>query len=243
MRMTVIGYWGGYPSKDGASSAYILEKGNHLLMLDIGSGSLMTYQKYRNVTDIDAVLVSHYHPDHIADVGVLQHALLVEGMITGKYKTVPIYGHTEDRDAFRKLDHRYTKATAYTEAAPLNIGPFFIRFLKTKHSVPCYGMRITDGERTLVYTADSAFQEEWIPFSKDADLLIADCNFYAHQDGGKAGHMNSTEVASIAKAANIREVILSHLPHYGDHNQLLKEAQQIYSGKIQLASEGLTWSG
>lgn len=241
MKLTVLGYWGGYPSKDGATSTYLLEKDDYVLLMDIGSGGLMTYQKYRSVTDLDAVLVSHYHPDHIADVGVLQHALLVEAIITGKHKTVPLYGHTEDRDAFRQLNHRYTKATAYTDADPLKIGPFFIRFFKTKHAVPCYGMRITDGKQTIVYTADTAYQREWIAFAKDADLLIADCNFYADQDGGKAGHMTSTEVAYIAKMANVKEVILSHLPHYGDHNQLLEETKQIYDGKIQLASEGLTW--
>src|SRR5699024_6238548 len=115
-----------------------------------------------------------------------------------------------------------TKATAYSEKEVLNIGPFFIRFLKTKHSVPCYGMRITDGESTLVYTADSAYQDKWIPFCRDVDLLIADCNFYSNQDGSKAGHMTSTEIAYIAKHSNVKEIILSHLPHYGEHEQLVK---------------------
>src|SRR5699024_2298348 len=181
MKLTVLGYMGGYPSRDGASSSYLLEKGNYTILLDVGSGGLRMYQKYKDVTDLDTVLVSHYHADHIADIGVLQHALLVNSFITGKQKTVPIYGHTENRDAFQALNHKSTRATAYAENETLNIGPFFIRVLKTKHSVPCYGMRITDGQSTLVYTADSAYLEKWIPFSRNADVLIADCNFYANQ--------------------------------------------------------------
>ena len=241
MKLTVIGYWGGYPSKDGASSCYMLEKDGYTLVLDMGSGSLMTLQKYKEAADIDAVLLSHYHPDHIADIGVLQHALLVSSYITGISRTVPIYGHIENREAFRKLTHKQTEAKRYIASETLKLGPFFIRFLKTSHPVPCYGVRITDGEHTIVYTADSGFQEEWMTFARDADLLLADCNFYADQNPGNAGHMTSREVGEIASRANVKELILTHLPHYGDHKQLVEEAEKQFNGRIQLAKEGLVW--
>ncbi len=241
MKLTIMGYIGGYPSQDGASPIYVVESKGYTLMLDMGSGGLMTYQKYKQVSDIDAVLLSHYHADHIADVGVLQHALLVQSYLTGTRRVVPIYGHTEDRDQFRKLNHTYTKAVAYVETETLKLGPFFIRFIKTKHSVPCYGMRITDGNSTVVYTADSAYQESFIPFSKNADVLLADCNFYQDQDGSKAGHMTSTEVGYIAKTAGVKQLILTHLPHFGDHHQLVNEAKSVFSGDILLAHEGLVW--
>src|SRR5699024_6115642 len=187
------------------------------LMLDFGSGTLAKLQEYFNVTDIDSVLVSHYHSDHVADIGVLQHAIYVENLLANTEKTITIYGHTENKYEFAKFDHDYTRGVPYDPKEVLKIGPFFIRFLKTRHSVPCYGMRITDGTSTIVYTAESAYQEEWIKFSRDADLLLADTNFYADQDGSAAGHMTSEEVASIAAHANVKELILTHLPHYGNH--------------------------
>src|SRR5699024_7821874 len=112
------------------------------------------------------------------------------------------------------------------------IGPFSITFLRTKHPVPCFGMRITDGESTFVYTADTAYQEEWIEFAKDADLLITDCNFYAEQNGEDAGHMTSSEGGWIAAEANVKQLILSHLPQYGDQQNLIKEAKEHYKGSI-----------
>lgn len=243
MKLTIIGFWGGYPATDEATSMYVLERDGFLLVIDVGSGALAKFQKYKKVSDIDAVILSHYHADHIADVGVLQHAILVQSLITGQDKQIPIYGHMEDEVQFRKLSHDYTIGTAYDPNNVMNIGPFFIRFLKTKHSVPCYGMRITDGRKTVVYTADSAYQSEWIKFSRDADLFITDCNFYAGQDATSAGHMTSEEAATVARQANVKEMILSHLPHFGDHEQLLVEAQKIYDGKISLAYEGLVWEG
>lgn len=241
MKLSIMGYWGGYPGRDGASSMYVLEKNDFLLVIDVGSGGLAKFQKYYHITDIDAVLLSHYHADHIADVGVLQHARLVQTYITGNEEQLPIYGHQEDEEQFYALNHDFTKAVRYDPNNVLKIGPFFIRFLKTKHSVPCFGMRITDGESTIIYTADSAYQEEWNKFSLDADLLLADCNFYAHQNGEEAGHMTSTEVGRIAKNARVKEVILTHLPHYGDHKDLVKEAREQFDGKVSLAHEGLVW--
>lgn len=241
MELTVIGYWGGYPAKDAASSLYIVEKDGFVLALDMGSGGLAKLQKYKNITDLDAVLVSHYHADHIADIGVLQHALLVQHYMTGEDKVLPIYGHTEDEMQFQKLNHDFTKAHRYDPENTLKIGPFFIRFMKTNHSVPCYGMRITDGESTIVYTADSAYMDEWIKFSKDADLLLADCNFYAHQNGEQAGHMTSKNVGTIARRASVGELMLTHLPHDGNHAQLQTEAEQEFAGNVTLAYEGRTW--
>lgn len=241
MKLTVIGCWGGYPSKDGASSAYLLEKDDYRLMLDFGSGVLTKLYHYTNVTDIDAVLVSHYHPDHIADIGVLQHALVVENALTNGDKKIKIYGHNENEYEFAQLNHDFTEAVRYDPEEVALIGPFYVRFLKTNHPVPCYGMRITDGTSTIVYTADSAFQEEWIKFCHGADLLLADTNFYAAQAGLDAGHMTSVEVGKVATSAKVNELILTHLPHFGDHKQLINEAAEHFSGKITLAHEGLTW--
>ena len=241
MKVTVIGQWGGYPAPDGATSAYIVEKDGFTLAVDMGSGALSKLQKRKKVSDIDAVIVSHYHHDHVADIGVLQYARLVQFYVTGEDSILPIYGHTDDASGFESLTHDYTKGIAYDPNEELNVGPFSITFLRTDHAVPCYAMRISDGGNTFVYTADTAYKESLIDFAKGADMLISDCNFYAEQDGSGAGHMNSKEGAMLAKQAHIPELILSHLPQYGDNKQLVIEAEQYFDGQIQLAYEGLTW--
>jgi len=241
MKLRIIGFWGGYPASDGATSCYLLEKGDFSLVIDLGSGSLAKLQKYKPVEKIDAVILSHYHHDHIADVGVLQYAKLIQYYVTDDENILPIFGHTEEKEKFSSLTHQYTKGLAYNPEENMKIGPFQISFLRTKHPVPCFGMRITDGENVIVYTADTSFQEEWIDFSRDADLLITDCNYYADQDGSGAGHMTSKEGGMIAAKANVGELILSHLPQFGDHTRLLAEAGSVFNGKIQLAEEGFTW--
>ncbi|UOR13187.1 MBL fold metallo-hydrolase [Halobacillus amylolyticus] len=240
MKITVIGYWGGYPAAGSATSSYLVEKGNYTLLVDCGSGTLSRLQQFKKVTDLDAVILSHYHHDHIADLGVLQYAWLVQNSVEQTKKTLPIYGHSEDV-AFSKLSHQYTDGIAYHPEETLQLGPFSISFLKTTHPVPCYGMRICDGTDTFVYTADTSYSREWIPFAKGADLLVTDTNFYKGMDGSGPGHMTSEEAATIASQANVDTLWLSHLPHFGQHTRLKQEAEDFFHGTIQLATEGLTW--
>ncbi len=240
MKLRIIGFMGAYPSSTSASSLYLIEKDGFNLALDFGSGGLMKLQNHLDIKDLSAVVLSHYHTDHVADLGVLQHLKLVQAQLGLSKEVLAIYGHQADLTQFNSLTSDYTQGIAYDPDKTLELGPFKIDFFLTKHSVPCYGMRISDEKKTLVYTGDSAFDEGWINFSKQADLLLADCNFYAHQTID-AGHMTSHEVAKIAEAASVKELILTHLPHYGNHADLLSEAKEIYTGSVKLAEEGLVW--
>lgn len=243
MKLTIIGYWGGYPNRNEASSGYLVEHNGFHLLIDCGSGVLSRMQNYILPEQLDAVLLSHYHPDHNADIGVLYHARLIKGFLGTKPPVLPIYGHNLVQHEFSKLTYKnVTKGVAYDPEQPIEIGPFTITFLRTVHPVPCFAMRIEAGGRAIVYTADSAYKEEFIDFSREADLLLCECNFYGHQNGKGAGHMTSFETGQLAQTAKVKQLVLTHLPHYGELDQLVKEARQKFSGPTQLAEEGLSIS-
>lgn len=243
MKVTVIGSWGGYPKKNGASSGYLLEHNGFQLLIDCGSGVLAKLQNIIQPEELDAVLLSHYHPDHIADIGVLQHARLIQGFLGKDFPSLVIYGHHFDQAEFTKLSFKeVTKGKAYIPNEILTVGPFQVSFLKTSHPVPCYAMRIVADGKVVVYTADSSFKEEFIEFSKNADLLLCECNFYGYQNGKSSGHMNSIEAGKLAQQASVKQLILTHLPHYGDLSDLVSEASIEYSGPIRLAEESLAIS-
>ncbi|WP_226670039.1 MBL fold metallo-hydrolase [Metabacillus litoralis] len=243
MKLKVIGFWGGYPEANEATSGYLLEsKGFHLL-IDCGSAVLSKLQESISIDKLDAVILSHYHHDHVADIGPLQYACYVTSLLQNKQKTLPIYAHTFDQEAFKKLSYKdATKGIEYDHTKQLTIGPFTVSFLRTIHPATCFAMKISDGDSTIIYTADSSYQDEFISFSQAADLLIAECSFYANQDGTTAGHMTSTEVGRLANKANVKQLLLTHLPHFGDHHDLITEAKKEYAGGISLASTGYQWS-
>jgi ribonuclease BN (tRNA processing enzyme) len=243
MKLTIIGYWGGYPKKNGASSGYLLEHNGFSLLLDCGSGVLSKLQNVIQPENLDAVFLSHYHSDHIADIGVLQHARLIQGFLGKQMQTLPIYGHTFDQAEFAKLT--YKNITAGVPIDPyqtLVLGPFHITFLKTDHPAVCFAARIEAEGKSFVYTGDGSYKPELIDFCREADLLLCECNFYGNQDGKQAGHMNSIEAGELAEKAGVKQLCLTHLPHYGDPSELLTEAKTKFTGIIQQAEEFLTTS-
>jgi len=241
MKLTVVGYWGGFPGKSEATSGYLLEKDGFYLLIDCGSAVVSQLQQYIDLAQLNAVILSHYHHDHVADIGPLQYGRLISGILNQTNELLPIYGHNQD-PKFQTLTYKnVTVGQTYDPNQPLTIGPFSISFLKTNHPVECYAMRITDGNHSVVYTADSSFKEQFIPFSMNTDLLLCECNLYANQDGKSVGHMNSLDAATIANEANVKELCLTHLPHFGNHQQLVDEAKTIYKGNISLAHAGRIW--
>ncbi|KAA0547600.1 MBL fold metallo-hydrolase [Bacillus sp. BGMRC 2118] len=242
MKLTVIGFWGGYPGKNEATSGYLLEEKDFKLLIDCGSGVISQLQNYVQPEELDAVILSHYHNDHVTDIGALQYARLIRGFIDIAPPLLPIYGHKEDHEGFSKLTYnQITKGIAYNPNKKIEIGPFSITFLKTKHPVTCYAMRIQTSTSSIVYTADTSFMEDFIPFSEEADLLISECNLYAGMDGTKAGHMTSEDAGRLAQEANVDNLLLTHLPHFGELYELVQQAKTIYKGKVFLASSGLTF--
>jgi ribonuclease BN (tRNA processing enzyme) len=240
MRITVVGCWGGYPKVNEASSGYLLGHDGFQLLLDCGSGILSKLQKFINPMELDAVILSHYHSDHIADIGVLQHARLIQGLLGKQADPLPIYGHSFNQAEFVKLTYKeITKGVVYDPGKSLDVGPFTIRFLQTEHPVPCFAMRIELNKKVLVYTGDTAFKKELIEFCQGADLLLCECNLYGNYDGKSAGHMTSIDAGKLAHQAGVGQLVLTHLPHFGNLDQLLEEAAQHYTGRIELAKQDM----
>jgi len=240
MEITIVGCWGGYPKANEASSGYLLEHDGFQLLIDCGSGVLSKLQNLIKPGDLDGVILSHYHADHIADIGVLQHARLIQGILGDPLPCLPIYGHTLNNQEFPKLTYKeITKGIGYQSNETLAVGPFNISFLQTEHPVPCFAMRIQAGQKVVVYTGDTSFKEELVGFCQGADLLLCECNLYGDLNGKTAGHMTSFDAGTLANRADVKQLVLTHLPHFGNLNQLVNEASQFYPGTINLAAQDM----
>ncbi|MGX6961625.1 MBL fold metallo-hydrolase [Vagococcus xieshaowenii] len=242
MKLTVLGYWGAYPWNDEGTSSYLLTSDEFSLLIDAGSGTFNQLRKHIDPLALDAVILSHYHHDHIADLGVLQFYRQLNQ--EEAQPILPIYGHTEHDFYYSALTMtNVSQGHAYYEQDTIEVGPFSIKFLRTKHPVPCFAMRITEQStgKSLVYTADSGWLDAFDDFVLDTDLLIADSYFLSGTENHPV-HFSVKEVAEMTVRGNIPTVVLSHLKQRIDLNQLLEEAQAITQDKATpiLATTGLT---
>lgn len=78
MKIRVIGRWGAYPKRGEATAGFLLEIGNHKILLDCGSGVLSALQNFIELNELTTVFLSHNHFDHMADLGCLQYACLID---------------------------------------------------------------------------------------------------------------------------------------------------------------------
>ena len=238
MKLTVLGCLGAYPSKGEGTTGYLLESEGYHLLLDAGSTTLIQLEKILDPLALDAVILSHYHHDHIADLGVLQYYWQLFPM-QAERNVLPIYGHGEDSIHFNELTMSgVTEGHDYLQTKQLELGPFSVTFMKTIHPVTCYAMRFVENStgKIFVFTGDSGYLESFVDFAKDADLFLADTYLFAGNERHKA-HFTSQESGEIAAAAKVKKLVLTHLPQHGDLEQLKEEAAAAANGiPVELAA-------
>ena len=225
MKLTALGVWGGYPTRDAGTTSYLLqsEEGFNLL-LDAGSRAVTELEHELSPNDLDAIILSHYHEDHIADLGALRQYRQLQ---TVKPEILPIYGHQENEYEFSKLSlENVSEGIAYDVENGTSVGPFDIQFLK----------------QVLIYTGDTGYFAELVDFSKDADILLADVYFF--KDKVKMpNHLSSVEAGEIAAQANVKKLVLTHLPQVGDLQVLREEAQEAAGNiPVDLAQPHMKWT-
>jgi ribonuclease BN (tRNA processing enzyme) len=235
----VVGLWGGFPKKDGPCSGYLIEKDGFTLLVDCGSGVAQAVQQYKELTEIDHIVISHYHYDHFSDVGVMQFGRLVNTQLKLTHTPLTVYGPENEEVRKRIEEVPRSEFKGYNEDSVLHIGPFTIEFLANVHPVEAYAMRISDGEKTIVYTADTSFTEELVEFAAGVDLLITECSLYEGMDGTKAGHINAREAGVLARDSQSKQVLLTHLPHYGELDELVVSARKQGAENVRLAEVGM----
>ena len=241
MKITIIGWWGAYPNADEATSGYLLETEAFSVLIDCGSGVLAQLQKHIKLQNLDAVVLSHYHSDHVADIGCLQYAARILMDLGQRKQPLIIYGHAEDEN-FAALNYlQYSTGHAIDTRANLQLGPLTFSFCRNIHPDPCFSMRIEEDGQTLTYISDTSYTDDHVEFARKADLLLCESSLYDEYRDRIPGHMTAGEAGRIAEAAGVRHLVLTHLPHFGNHSLLVEQAGKQFKGTVELATTGMSW--
>lgn len=259
MKLTVLGKSPAWQDADGACSGYLVTEGDTTVLLDCGNGVFGKLRKYHDYVDVDAVVISHLHADHFADLIPFGFAL----RFAPRQQPVPIdpwpgtdsparpkllgppgsHRFLEDLDGAWSLGKHFEQAfdtSEYDPAGKVEIGPLSITFCEVPHYVTTYAMSVTgSGPGRLVYGADCCPNEALVGFAEGADLLITEATLPRPERTGVRGHLTPSEAGEHAEKAGAKQLMLTHISDEIDPDWALAEARSTYGGPVVMAREGL----
>jgi len=221
--LTVIGKYGPFPKMGCATSSYLISLDDKNIVIDMGSGTFSQLIGHIETDEIDSVIFTHLHGDHMADALVFQYALQVLGLAP-----VNVYLPNEPGDAYNILNNSMYLNTIDIDASKsIKLFDAEISFLKTIHPVACYAVKIKYDDKTFVFSGDTIFDENLINFARDCDVFLCDSAVTEENHSDTLPHPSAKQAAMMAKQANAKRLLLTHISPLEDETDIFVEAKSI----------------
>jgi ribonuclease BN (tRNA processing enzyme) len=241
VRLTVIGGSGGYPGGGRPCSGYLVTAEGFSLLVDPGYG-VATALSIEGSPAFDAVVVTHGHPDHCADLNPLLRARVLGSTPRA---ALPVYAPRDALDAVLALDRPSALAGScevhdLDPGAEVSIGPFRIRTGLLPHPRLNLGLRVQAGGLVLAYTGDCGPSDALIDLANGAQLLLAEASYADAVPDPYVGSLSSaTDVGREATRAQVDRLVLTHLRPETDEAAALAAAALGFEGNVRVARPGL----
>jgi ribonuclease BN (tRNA processing enzyme) len=263
VQITVLGKSPAWQDADGACSGYLVEEDGACLLLDCGNGVFSKLRRYRDYTDIDAVVISHLHADHFLDLVPFAYALTY----APRQQPVPVdrwpgtdsparprlYAPRGARDTFRRivgawgsedLIEKAFELIEFDPAGTLDVGTLRISFHEVPHFTTTFAVSIssTNGGGRFTYGADSAPNDELVAFADGADLLLIEATLPRPEREGPRGHLTPSEAGAHGARARVGRLVITHISDELDELWAREEAEEAFGGPVLVAHEGAVYT-
>ncbi|MCP4699671.1 MAG: ribonuclease Z [Gammaproteobacteria bacterium] len=244
MNVIVLGSGTGIPSLQRNAPGYYVQTGGGLeCLVDCGSSTLLQLLRAgKSHQTLDAVFITHIHPDHIGDLMALIHALRLPAQ--KRSKPLRIFGPPGFDDFYERII-RPAAGTPKTFPCEVivareeqTLNGMRIRTCPAVHSdrFESIAYRFEDAGRSAVFSGDCDYDPRIVALSRQADLLVLDSSTL--EAGKTEGHLSAALCGRIASAAEAKHLLLSHFyPINGPDQLRLDECRKHYAGKTELAKD------
>jgi ribonuclease BN (tRNA processing enzyme) len=262
VRITVLGKSPSWQDADGACSGYMVEDADTCVVLDCGNGVFAKLRRYRDYTEVDAVVISHLHADHFLDLVPFSYALTY----APRQQPVPVdrWPGTDNparprlvaprgaTETFRRVvgawgnDDLIESAFALEEYEPgetVDVDGLRFHFQEVPHFTETFAIDITssNGDGRFTFGADCRPGEELIEVARDTDLFMVEATLPRPERTGIRGHLTPGEAGEHARRAGARRVVLTHISDELDELWARREAETAFGGTVTVAREGAVY--
>ncbi|GII25521.1 MBL fold metallo-hydrolase [Planosporangium mesophilum] len=244
MRLTILGCSGSFPGPEAACSAYLVEAEGFRLLIDFGTGSLSTLQRYCGLHSIDAILLSHLHADHIFDA--CSYVVTRRYAPGGPLPPIPMYAPAGAPERLATayggpdegpVDDVYAFYALQPGSFP--IGPMQVTVDRVNHPVETYGVRVEHGGRVLAYSGDTAACEALVRLAHGADAFLCEASYLDGAENPPDLHLTGREAGEHAAKAGVGRLLLTHLvPAWGDELSTVEAASTAFAGPVEIVRPG-----
>ena len=244
MRLIVLGCSGSGPGPASPASGYLVQAGATHLLLDLGNGTLGALQRHLDPFRVDALALSHLHPDHCADVSALYVHLRYHPRPPAGRAPLPVLAPDGAADRFAAAYAPGADERAVTDLsdvfafrphdATTRIGDVVLRTAPVDHPCAAFALRVEHGGRSLVYSGDTGPSTGLVDLARGADVLLCEATWPHHPDAPPGVHLSGTQAGEHATAAGVGALLLTHVPPWFDAADLLAEARAAFDGPVEV---------
>ena len=233
MELKVLGSVSPYPRLDHNCPGFLVTVKDKKILLDCGNGTLRLLDPSMDLENLN-VIITHLHADHYGDLSSLAYMSYIENKLGNLKERVKVYLPNDHNNLeylyFNSIEHNYWEINYYNEYNSINIdADIKISIKKTLHDILCYAVRIDYCNNSLVYSADTGYQENYFTeFISNTDLFICESSFLKEHNKSDNNHLYSYQAGLYAKEGSVKELMLTHFYPTIDRYLYLEEAKKIF---------------
>lgn len=242
MRLTVLGSGASHAVAGQACSGYLVESGDTRVLFDCGNGAIANSYEVTDPYSIDAVFITHNHPDHYADIYSLQAMLRYAPQ--GPVARMRLFAPGPLFEVMQKIlsdrgAQEFREAFAFEALVPrraVRVGSLTVTPFEVDHTAPTYALVAADGDSTLCYTADTAPGTRVLAAATGADLLLAEATL-PERYAGMSPHMTATQAGELARDSGAKQLVLTHVWPTNDRAEMSLHVHTVFDGPVAFARE------